>query len=280
MVTGAARRGRRQAGYAGRRAANSTYTRALARAGFTARGAMYILIGVIALLVAFGQSGHQANQTGALRLIGRNPAGEVALWLLAVGLAGMVLWRASDAVYGGAGSSGRKAGHRIAAGAKAVLYGFLCYGVLKYALGIGAPSSSNKQAVDLTASAMQHPGGTALVIIVGLAVTAAGIFLIYRAARRKFLSDLNTGQMSSRTRRAVEFLGLVGGIARGVVFGTAGVFLVVAAAQSSPGKAKGIDSALRTLTRTPLGPWLLAAVAAGLVMFGLYSCCEARWRKV
>ncbi|HEX4258007.1 MAG TPA: DUF1206 domain-containing protein [Streptosporangiaceae bacterium] len=41
-----------------------------------------------------------------------------------------------------------------------------------------------------------------------------------------------------------------------------------------------MDSALRALTRTPLGPWLLLVVAIGLVLFGAYSCCEARWRKV
>jgi uncharacterized protein DUF1206 len=37
---------------------------------------------------------------------------------------------------------------------------------------------------------------------------------------------------------------------------------------------------LRALAATPGGPWLLAGVAFGLVMFGLYSCCEARWRRV
>jgi len=57
------------------------------------------------------------------------------------------------------------------------------------------------------------------------------------------------------------------------------VFLVVAAVKAQPGQAKGIDSALRSLAHTPLGPWLLVLVAIGLVMFGLFSCCEARWRR-
>jgi hypothetical protein len=78
----------------------------------------------------------------------------------------------------------------------------------------------------------------------------------------------------------VIWLGRVGGCCRGTVFAAAGAFLVTAAAQGQPGRAKGIDSALRTLTRTPFGPWLLVLVAAGLVLFGIYSCCEARWRQV
>jgi hypothetical protein len=33
------------------------------------------------------------------------------------------------------------------------------------------------------------------------------------------------------------------------------------------------------LAATPAGPWLLAVVAIGLIMFGLFSCCEARLRR-
>jgi hypothetical protein len=45
-------------------------------------------------------------------------------------------------------------------------------------------------------------------------------------------------------------------------------------------RSPGLDGALRKIAATPLGPWLLVAVALGLVIFGVYSCCEARWRKV
>jgi hypothetical protein len=69
-------------------------------------------------------------------------------------------------------------------------------------------------------------------------------------------------------------------VARGAVFSTVGLFLVVAAIQAKPGKAKGIDAALVALAKTPLGPWLLGLVAVGLVLFGAYSLCEARWRAV
>jgi hypothetical protein len=86
--------------------------------------------------------------------------------------------------------------------------------------------------------------------------------------------------MSPRTRHVVETLGRVGGTTRGIVFGVVGVFLVVAAVTFDAKKAQGLDGALRKIAATPLGPWLLVAVALGLVTFGVYSCCEARWRKV
>jgi type IV secretory pathway VirB2 component (pilin) len=284
MTTSAARHHARRAGRtgksAGRKAAQSPALRWLARAGLAARGVLYLIIGWIAIQVAFGQSSHQADQTGALRLLGRNPAGEVALWLLVIGFAGMCLWRVTEAIYGASGPDGDKATARLAALGRALVYGFITFGVLKYAVGLGAPKSSDQQSVDLTATVMSHPGGRVAVIIVGVALAGGGLALAYSAARSRFLKKLNTGEMSPRTRTVVTWLGRLGGVARGAIFVVAGIFLILAAAEAKPHQAKGLDTALRALTRTPLGPWLLLVVAIGLIMFGVFSCCEARWRRV
>jgi uncharacterized protein DUF1206 len=280
MVIPTARHRTRDARYAARRAGNSRYVNWLARAGFVARGVMYILIGVLALEVAFGNSGHKADQSGAVRLVGNTPFGGVLLWLLVIGFAGMALWRLSEAFYGGPGADGRKASTRLIAGFKAVLYGFIAFFILKYALGLGAPKSSNKQSVDLTSTAMREPGGRILVGIIGLVLIGVGAWLAWRAFQRKFLSDLRTGEMSPQTRKVVTFLGRYGGIARGIVFGAAGLFLLIAAVSANAHKAKGIDATLRAFTKTPAGPWLLVLVAIGLILFGTYSWAESRWRKV
>jgi hypothetical protein len=86
--------------------------------------------------------------------------------------------------------------------------------------------------------------------------------------------------MNHTERRGVETVGVVGNAARGVVFAAAGVFLVTAAVRYDPQEARGIDATLRSFAHTPAGPWLLAAVAVGLVAFGLYSFAEARWRRI
>ena len=277
MTTRIARRGTRNARYAGRQAARSRYLAILARIGLAARGLMYILIGWIAIDVAVSHSGKKADSSGALRLVGGSPVGKVVLWLLVVGFVGLALWRLTEAIYGARGPDGHK---RIAALGRTILYGFLAYVVLKYAIGAGAPKSSNSQSKDLTATVMAHPGGRVLVILVGLALAIAGAILAYQAWRKDFLKHLELGTAGPTARRVVERLGQIGGIARGVVFAVAGIFLFVAGVKANPAQAKGIDSTLRSFASTPLGPWLLVLVAAGLVVFGLYSCCEARWRKV
>lgn len=254
--------------------------RFLGRAGFLARGLMYIVIGWIALLVAFRKTGQQADKTGALHELSGTPFGEVALWVLVIGFLGMTIWRLSEAAFGASGAGQPKATTRLASLAKAAVYAVVAWSVLEYAIGVGSPPSSDQQSVDLTATVMRHPGGRIAVILIGLALIGGGLYLGYQSWRKRFLDDLLLGEMGTRTRQIVEWLGRVGGIARGVVFLTAGVFLVVAAAEAKPGQAKGIDSALRTLARTPGGPWLLVLVAIGLVMFGLFSCSEVRWRRV
>ncbi len=263
-----------------RRAARSPVMTGLARAGLAARGVLYVLIGWLAIEVAFGNSGRQADSAGALRLLAASAVGEAALWVLAIGFTGLALWRLSEVIWGAAGAGGRKASTRLASLGRAVIYGLLALSILKYALGLGAPASSNTQSRDLTATALHQPGGQAIVILIGLAVAAAGLALAYQYWRRKFLRYLRTGGMSPATRKAVTRLGQIGGIARGVVFTAAGVFLVAAGAQAQPGQARGVDATLRAFAATPFGPWLLAGVAAGLMLFGIYSCCEARWRAV
>jgi hypothetical protein len=280
VVTPTARHKAREAKFAGRRAANSRYVDWLARAGLTARGIIYALIGILALEIAFGGSGHKADQSGAVRVVASTPLGALLLWLLVGGFIGMALWRLSEALYGGPGPDGRKASNRLVAGFKVVVYGFIAFGIMKYALGLGAPKSSDKQTVDLTSTAMREPGGRLLVAIVGLVLIGAGAWLAWQAFQKKFVPYLRTAEMSPPVQRTVIAFGQLGGIARGIVFAGAGLFLLIAAVTARAHQAKGIDATLRAFTKTPAGPWLLVLVAVGLVIFGLYSLAEARWRRL
>jgi Domain of Unknown Function (DUF1206) len=280
MVTRTGFRGSSRARRAAHRTADSRGIAWLGRAGLTARGAMYVLIGFIAIQIALNGSRQQADRAGAVRLVARTGFGSIVLWLLVIGFAGMTLWRLSEAAWGNPEPGGRKASKRLANLARAVFYAVVTYGILKYALGVGQPSSSDKQSQDLTATALKYHDGQVLVAIVGIAIVIAGLYVMYRAFKLKFLKHLRMSSASPRTRKIVTRLGQIGGIARGLVFAIIGVFLVIAAKDANPRQAKGIDSALRALAHTPLGPVLLVVVALGLMVFGAYSWCEARWRAV
>lgn len=280
MLSGTARYRSRQARMSTQRAARSRGLKILGRVGLVARGLMYVLVGWLALQIAFGHSSHQANNRGAVQTVAATPVGAALVWLLAIGLIGLALWRLAQAVYGAPGPDGRKASTRLINAIKVAVYGFLGYSTLRFALGGSAPKSNNKQSVDYTAMLLRHPGGQVVVVIAGLVLIGCGIYLIYGAWRRTFMKELEFGQASPAVRRTVERLGLVGGIVRGVVFGAVGVFILIAGIHAKPHQAKGLDSTLRTFAHGPAGPWLLVIVAIGLMIFGVYSWCEARWRRV
>jgi Domain of Unknown Function (DUF1206) len=132
----------------------------------------------------------------------------------------------------------------------------------------------------VTATAMQHPAGRWAVGIAGLIVVICGLVLVVEGARRKFMKYLRIAQMSSTTRRIVELLGMTGTIARGLVFALAGVLVIDAAVTHKASESGGIDKALLTLRDQPFGEFLMMLAALGLMVFGVYGLCEARWRKV
>lgn len=264
----------------GRRAARGSLTEGAARAGLTARGVIYFLVGVLALQIALGDGGKQADRGGALAQIAGKPFGAVMLWLLGAGLVGMTLWRLSEAVFGSVGPDGRAARKRLLAVGRCVFYAFVAASVLSFAAGGGGQTSSDRQSRDMTAMALRMPVGQWLVAAAGLCVVVAGVCGGVGAVRRTYHKKLKMGELSPRTRRLVDVTGVAGGAARGVVFATAGVFAVRAAVEYEPDRAKGLDDTLRSFADSPLGPWLLFCVAAGLVLFGVFSFALARWRRV
>jgi hypothetical protein len=258
----------------GRRASDNPW---LARAGLTARAVIYLLIGGVAVLVALGRSSREADQGGALQLLAGKPYGAVLLWLLGAGFAAYALWRLSEAAFGVTGDP-PGAGPRLKSLGRAVIYAGFAY--LTFEVISGSRRSQSHQQQDMTATVMRHTEGRWLVGIVGLAVVIAGLILVIEGIRRKFMKYLRTQQMSRRTRRVVQVLGMIGTIARGLVFALAGGLVIDAAVTHRASQSGGIDQALLTLRDQPFGAVLLLLIALGLVVFGIYGLCEARWRKV
>jgi len=267
-----------QAKDAARRAGDSPWVERAARLGLAARGLVYALIGVLALQVAFGQHGKETDRQGALSAIAAKPFGAVVLWLMALGFLGIVGWRLVEAITGPAGAEDRKKalGKRALSAFKALLYLSFAVSAVHTATG----SSGGKGAVGWTAQIMKVTGGRFLIGLVGLALIVAGAVTAWQGWKTDFEKHLDTARMSSQLRRAVETLGRVGYIARGIVFALAGVFVIQAAVRFDPKKADGLDLALKSLASTPVGPVLLVLVALGLIAFGAYSCAEARFRRL
>lgn len=247
-----------------------------ARAGLTARGVVYVLIGVLAVLVAGGRNA-EVDQAGALAEVIDRTYGGWVVGLLAVGLAGYALWRLSEAAFGVTGK-GRSTGPRLQSLVRGLVYLFLAYTAVTLLQGAAAGQGAQQQGY--AAAAMAHQGGRLLVGAVGAVIVIVGLALVVEGATLRFMREFPAGSLPPRNRGLVMQVGRVGTIARGLVFTLTGALVVAAAVSYDPSKAGGLDGALKTLRDRSFGPLLLTLTGLGLVAFGLYGLVEARYRRV
>ena len=247
-------------------------TRTIARIGFAAHGAVYVLLGVLALVLAVTGRRQETDQKGALQDLTQHAGGWVLVLAIALGLSVYALWQLIRLV------GADDARDRFDAGFSAVANAVLAATAFSVLFSGQQSSQANRQQA-WTARVMGASGGRWLVGAVGMVVAVVGVVLAVRGLRRWFADDLDFAGVDRRVERTVLGLGVVGAVARGVVVTTAGVLVLVAAVQFEPKKARGFDEALRTLRDTPFGPWLLGLVAAGLLAFGLYGLAEARYHQ-
>jgi len=259
-------------------ATHGTAFKVLARFGFVARGILYGLIGVLALDLAFGQGGANASQAGAMQKVAHQPFGEWLLIGVTIGLAGYAAWRLVEAATGrGIDDS---TGDRIVALCSGIVY--LSFTVLAIRV-LTSPShnaGSKPKAGSTASDALSLPGGQILLGIAGAIFIGIALFQLYKGLSQKFVEDADTASMSETTRKLYTTLGTVGHVARAAVFALVGGLVLKAAIDNAGHEAKGLDGALQKLVSASYGPFLLAAVAAGLIAFGLYSLADARFRRI
>lgn len=247
-----------------------------ARGGLTARGFVYIVMGVLALLIARGAHA-QVDQKGALAQVMVKPYGSWAVGLLAIGLAGYALWRIAEAVFGVTGE-GRTAGPRVKSLARGLIYAFLAYTAVSLLRGSRLPQATQERGY--AAEVMSRQGGRWVLALVGLAIVIVGVEAVNEGIKLRFMRFFPVGHLTPGLRTWIRGLGRIGTIARGFVFTITGVLVISAAWTHNAAKAGGLDGALKTLRDRPYGGPLLALVATGLIIFGIYGLAEARYRRV
>ena len=252
----------------------------LARLGYATKGAVYGLIGVLAVMAAFSSGGKTTDTQGALHTIARQPFGQILLAVVAVGLIGYALWRIieawKDPEHKGDDAKGiaTRAGYLFSG----LVYGALAFNAALLAFGSGGGGGGNSKQ-DWTARVMQQPFGRWLVSIAGAIIIGIGLYKIYLAYKVKFRKKLNLRELDRNQEQWVVNICRFGITARGVVFMLLGFFVLQAAYKSNPDKVRGLDGALQTLARQPYGKILLGIVALGLVAYAIYMIVQSRYRS-
>lgn len=267
---------------AGRRAGKSDWVEGLGRAGLVAKAILYAVVGILAIKVALGSGGQKADRDGALRAIAEQPFGKVLLGALALGLGGYAAWRLAQGILDrdDEGEDAKGIVKRLSAFARGGWYGTLCVLTVSKMVGSGSGGGGGGKEDKTTAGVLGLPLGRYLVFAAGAAFVGAGLFNGYRAVTCSFQKKLKRGEMSDAEEKAATVTGIVGHLARLVVFALIGAFLFKAAWQFDPKEAVGLDGALHEVAQAPYGEPLLFAVALGLISYALYCLVQARYRRV
>jgi hypothetical protein len=251
----------------------------LARAGLLARGVVYGIVGILALKLAVGSGGKGTTQRGALMTLAQEPFGQALLIATAVGLAGYATWRLVRAGIGHGSEQNDSSFRRLAGRASGVAYAALCVTAVKILTGANSSGGSNSPK-QTTGGVLGWTGGTVIVAVVGAILIGVALGQGYKGVSKKFLDDSKTRDMSRSVKRGFTAIGVLGHLARMVVFGLIGYGLIKAAVDYNPRSAIGLDGALNQLLHDSYGPFLLGVVAAGLIAFALYSIADARYAKI
>lgn len=251
----------------------------LGRLGYVAKGAVYLLVGVLAAEAALGAGGAATGSRGAIRHALRLPFGDVLLVAVAVGLAGYALWRLVQAVRDTENRGRSAKGLVVRTGylGSAIFYATLAGYAVSLAQGQRAPGDEAVSR-EHTAWLLGLPHGPWLVCLVGAVVVGVGVAQWVIAANARFRRNLRP--MSPAAETWVVRLGRLGYLARGVVLFVIGGFLLSAGIHANPREARGIGGALHALARQPAGRWLFGAVAVGLAAYGLFVLLLARYRRM
>jgi hypothetical protein len=265
VVTGAKKRARE--------IESSPVFRMIARFGFAVNGGLHILIGAIAIGIALGGRHQEIDQSGALRQVASTPGGIVELWIAVIGLGALGVWESIQAfVATGRRQQSKWAARTVAAG-RAVVYLVLCITVLSYVLGARTTSEDSRT---LSAKVMATPGGVLLLVAIGLTVLGIGVWFLVMGITGRFVKIIRVPGGVAGV--AVVTIGRVGYLGQGLTLGIVGVLFVVGSVTSNPDTTAGLDGALKALAELPFGEVLLAIVAAGLIVYGVYGILRARFQ--
>lgn len=255
-----------------REAAHSHWFERAARLGYVANGVLHLTLGLLAVNVAWAAGG-EAEQSGAIAALARQPGGFVLIWISALGALLLGVWCVAQVVF----PAGHGARYRIKQAGIAVVFFAVGSTFIRHA--VGRNKDSSQQSSSASALLMSSPAGSVALVIGGLVVIGVGGYFVYRGFSRSFQKILRP-QENRTIHWIVNAFGTAGYIAKGLVLAAVGLLFIVATIHHDPQDATGVDGALKAVRDQPLGPAALFAIAVGLVAYGIFLFLRSRYDQM
>jgi hypothetical protein len=246
------------------------------RFGLIAKGVVYCLFGIVAVMTAAGLSREKASKTETLKIIYEQPFGQVVLFLILIGLVGHVILRLFQCFK----DSNREGNDvngiftRIGYGISALIYAGLASFIVKLLLN---DESSGESHVAMVRQVFSWPAGRWLVGIVAAIVIINGIRQGYKGVSGRFMKNITL--MKTDLEGLFRKAGVMGYLARGVVLMIIGYLVLHASVTLNPHETKGSEQAFAFI-ENKFGSLLMGIVALGLVAYGAFMFVKAKYQRL
>ena len=252
-------------------------------AGFFTKGVVYILVGVLTFMAAFGLGGDVTSTSGVVVFLLGLPLGEVLVGIVALGLFAYTLWRLVQVwlrpkKYGGKKPKNwKETGTRFRYFYSAVFYAIIAYSFAEPLLdnltgsnSPAKPAGDNEQEQAALGEILSQSYGSTLIWILALIVAAQALWQFRLAYSMRFMKKIDKYPDLKHEYKFIRKSGKIGYGARGVVFGIISFFLIKVILLHNAEIYKGTEGAMQYLLSFSYGSLLLGATATGLIGYGIF----------
>jgi len=257
----------------------------IGRIGWLAKGVVYLVAGVLAVLVTLRSLGWkpqtdsgEASPTGAIKEVAEHGFGGPVLIALALGLLVYSGWRLVSAAMPGP-TEPKTIVLRIAYVVSAIMYATFAFTAFKLVTQHPSKANGNSTVSDISKSIMSHAGGRILVGLAGAVLIGAGIYRANKGRKEDVTQELDMTGFSAERHEWTRRLGAIGEIGRGVALLMIGFFLIRSATTYDPSQATGLDGALRRAAEHSWSRALVVVVAVGFVCYGVFCLATFTRRR-
>ncbi|MBT2534246.1 DUF1206 domain-containing protein [Arthrobacter sp. ISL-48] len=258
-------------------ASNAKALDVVARSGFAVMALLHVIVGAISIALALGQPG-EAEPTGAIQQLSANPWGPAVMWACVVACTGLALWQLSEATLRARHLPRReRLAKLVSSGFLGLAYGSVGLSFAGFALGLRGDSGDSTR--DFTAALLSAPLGVWVLVALGLTIMGVGVYFVVKGVRRGFKEELFHFD-GTRRGRIIDSLAITGHTAKGIALNLTGLLFVIAAGKHRPEESTGLDGSLKALRDHPFGPYLLLAIGAGFICYGIFALVRARFGRM
>jgi hypothetical protein len=241
--------------------------------GCISTGFIYAAIGVIAILSFLKVRHGGADEGSMLAIINDYIAGKIFIWIILLGTACYVVWRFYEAItdpyqYGSKISGILK---RITICLSTIADIMITYTAIRVLLGTGniMLDGQPKGEQETIASLLTERWGNEVVILIGALVVVTAVTQLVYGVSGGYKERIDINHFSKRRKLVTHILAWAGYIARGIILGIIGFFLLKSGVEQNAKVVVNTDKAFDFIGDN-VGHVYFILVAAGTICYGAF----------